>query len=110
QRQRDGGDQGGGGHGGQRQRPRRAVGDLGPQQEPAGGGHRDQRDRQDRAAGLGPHLASGLEAQEHRAVQGEQRQRGEPAEQRVRVEQVEQAGGDDVVGVHGHAAHDVGEG
>ena len=76
------------------QRPAGTVGELGPEQEPAA---RRARWRADPAPpgrpARAPHVPGGLERQEHRAVQGEQQQRGQPAEQRVGVEQGEQGAG-----------------
>ena len=51
-----------------------------------------------------------LERGEHRAVEGEQRQRDQAAEEGVRVEQVPEVADVLHVGVDLHAAHDVAEG
>ena len=78
----------------ERRRRRRTVADADPARQ---------------GTGPGPDVPGGLEGQEHRAVQREQQQRGQPAEQRVGVEQGEQGAGVLVLGVQRDTGHDVGE-
>ena len=85
------------------------MGEERPDQERAAEQDRGHADPGDQRVGAHPHVTVGLEGEEGRPVQGEQRQRREAAEQRVRVEQGQQRAGVLVVLVERHAVHDVRE-
>ena len=86
------------------------MGEERPDQERAAEQDRGHADPGDQRVGAHPHVTVGLQGEEGGPVQGEQRQRREAAEQRVRVEQGQQRAGELVVLVERDAAHDVREG